>query len=187
MQPTSKSKTERFGEGAPVWGFIDTFGGAGDPLASPSADAVVYETYPVLTIISQGWSLKDSRPKGRIPKYNPEKRKAIWDWLEVCENTSAAFLERGLGESEIFRWIKDVGTEEKPKKSDQDKLDACLCLVVALDLAERKDCLMVGEMESGYMVVPYIDEVLQKELEERCVATGRKRSEWVHKFKLSAS
>jgi len=55
---------------------------------------------------------------------------------------------------DIVRWINAV-QNTSPRKSDQDGLDACLCLLVALCLAERKDCLMVGDRQTGYIVVPY--------------------------------
>jgi predicted RNase H-like nuclease len=70
-----------------------------------------------------------------------------------------------------------------PRKSDQDALDACLCLLVALYLAERKDGLMVGDLHTGYIVVPYCAE-LHAELDARCRQTGRVPSEWVRRLKM---
>jgi predicted RNase H-like nuclease len=105
----------------------------------------VFETYPVLTILALGWTLPDSRATGRLPKYNPERKKtfSILDWQYVCGLASGAFRDRGL--VDITQWIKDAAQNTSPRKSDLDGLDACLCLLVALYLAEQKDCLMVGD------------------------------------------
>lgn len=185
MQPANTAKKE-FGEEAPVWRFLTRFGGPADPL-EPVTDTRVFETYPVLTMIALGWMLPDSRPAGRLPKYNPKRKKtfSISDWRHVCGLASGAFRERKL--AGIVRWIDEVAARNtSPRKSDQDGLDACLCLLVALYLAERKDCLVVGNQQTGYIVVPY-DAGLRVELGARCSQTGRAPSEWVRAFRLPAS
>lgn len=185
MQPANTARADMFGEGAPVWTFIDQFGGAADPLTPrPGDDAVVFETYPVLVLIALGWLREDLRHAGRLPKYNPERKKtfSLEDWQYVCTMASAAFQERDLGG--IARWIDEAHDKDRPGKRDQDKLDACLCLLVALHMAEGRDCLMVGDHQSGYIVVPHSPS-LQSELEARCSVTVRPASEWVCTFKLS--
>lgn len=184
MQPANTSKKEMFGRDAPIWPFLTWFGGPADPL-EPVADTRVIETYPVLAIIALLWTLPDNRPAGRLPKYNPKgKNFSISDWRHVCGLASGAFCERGI--AEIVRWIKDATRKTPPRKSDQDGLDACLCLLVALYLAERKDCLMVGDRQTGYIVVPCSAE-LREELNARCDQTGRAPSEWVRAFRLLTS
>jgi predicted RNase H-like nuclease len=81
-------------------------------------------------------------------------------------------------------WIDRAAGNTSPRKSDQDCLDACLCLLAALYLAERKDCLMVGDQQTGYIVVPNGDE-LRKELAARCRETGREPSYWVRVFRMT--
>ena len=183
MQPANTSREAMFGKEAPMWPFLTRFGGPADPL-QPVGDTRVIETYPVLTMIALGWMQPDSRAAGRLPKYNPERKKSfsISDWQYVCGRSSAAFRDCGL--MDLVRWIEDAARKTPPRKSDQDGLDACLCLLVALYLAERKDCLMVGDQQTGYMVVPYGAE-LHAELDARCNRTGRVPSEWVFKFKLT--
>lgn len=180
VQPANTSRDAMFGKGAPVWGFLNRFGGPADPLASVG-DTRVFETYPVLAMIALEWMLPDTRAAGRLPKYNPERRKtfSISDWQHVCEHTSSAFLERGL--TKTARWIDTAALNASPRKTDQDGLDACLCLLVALVLAEGKDCLMVGNQVSGYIVVPY-GAGLHAELDTRCNATGRSPPGWVRSF-----
>jgi predicted RNase H-like nuclease len=184
MQPANTAKEEMFGTNAPVWLFLTRFGGPADPLEIV-ADTCVFETYPVLTMIALGWTLPDPRPAGRLPKYNPDRRKTFshLDWQHVCQMASGAFRERGLIES--VQWIDDAARISSPRKSDQDGLDAYLCLLVALYLAERKDCLMVGDRQTGYIVVPY-GAGLRVELDARCNQTGRTPSEWVRAFQLRA-
>ena len=94
---------------------------------------------------------------------------------------TGAFQERGL--SEIVDWIERYARKISPRKNDQDGLDACLCLLVALHLIEGKDCLMVGDCETGYIVVPD-DADLRAELDNRCKQTNRVPSDWVRVFRL---
>ncbi len=51
-------------------------------------------------------------------------------------------MDRGL--TGIIQWIENAGRLSEPRKEDQDRLDACLCLLAALYLAEGKKCLMSG-------------------------------------------
>jgi predicted RNase H-like nuclease len=179
MQPANSSKTEMFGRDAPIWPFLRQYGGPANPLGRV-ADTQVIETYPVLAMIALGWMLQDDeRATGRLPKYNPENQNfSIRDWQHVCKKASGSFREFRL--AEIAGRIDELhGTS--PCKNDQDRLDACLCLLVALYLAERKDCLMVGDVQTGYIVVPHGAE-LRAELDARCNKTGRTASEWVRVF-----
>ena len=184
VQPANTSRAEMFGENAPVWRFLTRFGGPSNPL-SRGAGSCVFETYPVLAMIALDWALPDSRATGRLPKYNPERRKTFSrvDWRYVCQRTSGALHERGL--PGIVQWLDGAVRIDAPRKSDQDGLDACLCLLVALQVNQRKACLMVGNMDSGYMVVPY-GAGLYAELQSRCHQTGRVPSDWVKPFQLQA-
>ncbi|HYM08374.1 MAG TPA: DUF429 domain-containing protein [Terriglobales bacterium] len=181
MQPANTSREEMFGRDAPIWPFLKGFGGPANPLLEPVGDTRVIETYPALAMIALLWTLPDIRPAGRLPKYNPERHFSISDWQYVCGRASGAFCERGL--MEIARWIEDAARKTSPRKSDQDGLDACVCLLVAVYLAELKDCLMVGDRQTGYIVVPYGTN-LRAELDSRCNQTGRAPSEWVRVFRL---
>lgn len=174
-----------FGEDAPMWRFLRRFGGPADPSKS-GAQTQVFETYPVLAMIALGWMLPDSRRAGRLPKYNPGRRRTFSssDWQHVCGLASRAFDERGL--SELVRWIDEASRSPSPRKRNQDRLDACLCLLVALGFSEGQECLMIGNLETGYIVVPYSAE-LRAEFEARCNQTGRASSEWVRAFRRPRS
>lgn len=184
IQPANTLRSEMFGTEAPIWQFLEKFGGASDPI-NPIADEQVFETYPVLALIALGWVLRDKRITGRLPKYNPERRTtfSIDDWRFICDRLSEKIAARQL--SSLGAWISDVKAKHSPRKRDQDGLDACICLIVALHLAESKDCLMVGNTDTGYIVVPHGDG-LRRELEERCKKTNRDPSLWVRTFSLNA-
>jgi len=185
MQPANTARKQMFGKDAPVWRFLSRFGGPADPL-EPLTGTWVIETYPVLAMIALGWTLPDPRPKGRLPKYNPKQKKtfSISDWRHVCQLASSEFKERGL--LELVTWLDSAAQSNAPRKSDQDGLDACVCLLAALYLAETRECLMVGNRDTGYIVVPYGDS-LSEELEARCKQTGRAPSDWVRSFRLPAA
>lgn len=182
VQPANTGKQDMFGTDAPMWPFLTRFGGPAVPLEALTGTWVI-ETYPVLAMIALGWTLPDSRPTGRLPKYNPTRRKTFLnsDWQHVCQLASGAFRERKL--SGIVGWLDGAAQINAPRKSDQDGLDACVCLLAALYLAETRECLMVGNQETGYIVVPY-GKTLSEELEARCKKTGRAPSEWVRSFRL---
>lgn len=182
VQPASTSRNEMFGADAPVWSFLERFGGPANPLRSITGTRVI-ETYPVLALIALRWILAGARITGRLPKYNPQRRKtfSIQDWQYVCRMAAVTFRGRGL--IEIAIWLETIGRNSCPRKSDQDCLDACLCLLTAVHLAEGEDCLMVGDLRSGYIVVPG-DTGLRAELEARCRSTNRVPEDWVRVFRL---
>jgi predicted RNase H-like nuclease len=91
MQPANTARHEMFGDKAPVWPFLTGFGGPADPLGQVT-ETRVFETYPVLALIALGWTLTDSRAAGRLPKYNPVRKKtfSLSDWRD----TFASWLQR---------------------------------------------------------------------------------------------
>lgn len=185
MQPANKGRTDMFGGGAPVWDFLTAFGGAADPFAEP-ASTRVFETYPVLAMISLGWTLPDSQRRcGRLPKYNPDRHKTfdIADWVHVCRTTAATLFAEGA--SALAEWTEAAASNPRPRKGDQDRLDACICLLVGLHLAKGRDVLLVGCCTTGYIVVPD-SEALRSELFIRCAEVGREPSTWVRVLRLAA-
>lgn len=194
VQPSNRSKLDMFGDGAPIWEFTAKFGDPCDPtkLLRHHLPAVcVIETYPVLTLIAMNWILSNHRPSGRLPKYNPDRGTFnLDDWRFVCNNASDVFAQIGL--PHLVKWIgaardNPLSTSRRERKQLQDRLDACICLIVGLRLISGEDCMFVGNMESGYMVIPYESErTLYQELEKRCAKTGRPDVGWLHKFKISS-
>jgi predicted RNase H-like nuclease len=177
VQPSNTSRSDMFGEAAPVWPFLEFFGGAADP-TEPLVGTKVFETYPVLTMIAFDWVRPDVRPTGRLPKYNPERRKTfvLDDWKYVCHLLEAEFRQRGL--AELAAWCERAAEYPSPRKHDQDRVDACLCLLAAVHLVERQECLMIGDTATGHIVVPS-GSALRAEVEHRCHKTGRSPAEWI--------
>lgn len=196
VQPANRGKVNMFGEGAPIWNFLHDHHACIDPTKFTQSQPAtwVIETYPVLTLIALNWLLDDDHPNprktGRLPKYNPANINFMLDdWKFVCGKTANAFMQIRL--RHLAKWIKAakdnlfrVHATREERKQLQDGLDACLCLLVGLHLIEGLECLMVGNMKSGYMVVPY-EKPLYQELEDLCNETNRKpSSDWLRQFKI---
>lgn len=183
MQPANTSRAAMFGSNAPIWTFLERFGGAVDPRSRRTGQSAVFETYPVLTMMAMDWVRQDERVKGRLLKYNPGRKKTfqLEDWQYLCEQVAAFFRARGI--VELADWAETVRYLDRPRKGDQDKLDACLCLLVAVNLAARDEMLIVGDRESGQITVPYSAE-LHEELADRCRATGKATAHWVKSFRF---
>lgn len=179
MQPANTGRSGMFDAEAPVWKFLSRFGGSLDPIDCWSVDPVIAETYPVLTLIALGWLREDSRLCGRLPKYNPERPTFLQeDWRWVCGKLADALAAFGL--ADIPRWLRERQTA-RPRKADQDGVDACICLLTALHLATNRPCLSVGNRESGLIVVPD-SAALRDELTARCERTGRIAADWVREI-----
>jgi predicted RNase H-like nuclease len=183
VQPANTSKSTMFGNQAPVWHFLNQFGGPANPL-NPAGDTQVIETYPVLGLISMGWTLPDgNRQTGRLPKYNPQRHTFnLGDWQFVCNSALAYF--QGYGLTPLVNWINAnaqaiLTLNSAGKKHLQDQLDALLCLIMAMKYHEHTPCMMLGDYQTGYMVVPH-DPVLELELVTRCQATNRIPANWIH-------
>lgn len=184
MQPANTGKDGLFGRAAPIWAFLTKFGRVGDPFQTDRSTQV-FETYPVLSIIANTWTLPDLKRGQRLPKYNPANRRKFCDddWTYLCDFIISALERYHLGG--LARWVTErrEPSSRRPRKTDQDGLDACICLLTALDLADRKPGLMVGDIHSGYIIVPD-NAILRKELSERCNKTQRASSEWIRTFRI---
>ena len=59
-----------------------------------------------------------------------------------------------------------------------------MCLLVAIQFAEQKDCLMFGDQQTGYMIVPF-NAGLRGELDARCRVIGRVPAQWVRVIRMT--
>jgi len=184
MQPSNKSRADMFGDAAPIWPFLEYFGRV-PKLHQSVCDTQVIETYPALAITALGWTLADSRDCGRLPKYNPAQTKkfAACDWNHVCNNTARALRDFGLTESPS--WIDELRNKVPLRKTDQDRLDACICLLVAFHLFTRRSSLIVGDSETGYIVFPD-DPRLVSELHVRCRKTNQPEMRWARPYQAKS-
>lgn len=116
--------------------------------------------------------MKDDRNTGRLPKYNPARKKTfdIRNWSYLCEQLMHLMSKQGLGL--LKNWLNQLALNQRPGKTEQDQLDACICLLSCLLLVTNKKMMRVGELETGYLLVPWSDSLFE-EIASRCLATSR--------------
>ena len=74
-----------------------------------------------------------------------------------------------MGSNFKYVWLDFFAASNRGR--NQNGLDTCIYQLVARHLAEGEECLMVGDLQTGFIVVPHKGE-LSKELEDRCKETG---------------
>ena len=163
-----------FGDGAPVWKFMSKIGpseysGMTDrddrsafvdfQAAKISAGATrVIEVYPALALVALDAIFMD---RGSAARYNPQNYQfSLDDWKLVCSAVACCADQFDL--PEISQWAKEMEepwvSPRRPRKLDQDKIDAALCLLVALMWRRQSHEVRVfGNLETGYIVTPTSD------------------------------
>jgi predicted RNase H-like nuclease len=179
VQPANRGRDKMFGDRAPIWKFLERFGGPADPWG-PAGPVRVFETYPALALVALGWTL-DRHLVRRLPKYNPHRRGtfSLSDWEFVCKHIENAFRVRGL--HNLADWTDRQAKNISPRKQDQDRIDACLCLLVGLCIVEVGKALVVGNYSMGYIMVPVPREgELMEELKQRCSILNWRAEDFIH-------
>ena len=91
--------------------------------------------------------------------YNPANRNFdIDDWNKICIDIEAYGEKQKIGG--MKEWASNLKKAkpmiQKPSKSDQDKLDAVLCAIMAFEWAKggvsTTHGVVIGDMSNGYMV-----------------------------------
>lgn len=157
VQPANRGRRGMFCDASPIWRFLIALGAEENPEQARTAAKGLYlmEVFPALALASL-----DDRFFGRkcAPKYNPDRKKTfvMADWIRVTE--AAARESRRIGCEDLAEWCSAAGKIVRPKKADQDKLDSVLCVLVALHwrLNPRDTSLFLGNLTTGYMVLPAI-------------------------------
>ena len=154
VQPARRSGlgASMFGDGAPIWRFLDCIGATQDPMAARGAASGVFvmEVFPALALpgmIPEIWE------RGHGAKYNPKARLfKPSDWPLVCLGVEAH--ASATGRAEIARHAEGLAALPAPTKADQDKLDALICLLIGLGWRQlpAQDGLVLGDGDSGYIV-----------------------------------
>jgi len=155
VQPSNRGRMGMFCNASPICRFLTALRAEKNPEKARLAANGLYlmEVFPALALASL-----DTRFFGRLsaPKYNPDRRKTfrVADW--VCVAESATQQARWLGCEELAEWCRVIGETAQPRKADQDKLDAALCVLIALRwrLRPREESLLLGDLATGYMVLP---------------------------------
>lgn len=154
VQPANRSRLGMFDDGAPVWNFLHNLGVIDDPERARIAGTglFVIEVFPALALASM-----NERFFGRLaaPRYNPRRKTfQIEHWNAVCE--TARRSAKAFGLESVTNWCSGLLRVERPRKSDQDKLDSIICLLVALTwrLKPRCEAGIIGDTRNGYIVTP---------------------------------
>ena len=158
MQPAYTDKIKMFGACAPIWRFLDglrTIGCVDDPESAATAPEglFVMEVYPALALLSLDPAFVAA--SGRRPCYNPANRRRfrLDDWRAVC--AAVASDARRLSLDELAGFCDAIQKVDTPRKADQDRLDAAICLLVAARWRhDRRSCAMIGDTADGYLVAP---------------------------------
>jgi predicted RNase H-like nuclease len=144
-----------FCDALPIWPFIDRLDAVQDPIVARGAAAGRYlvGVFPALALAS----LKsDFCRRLGAPRYNPAntRRFDAGDWDQVCATAAACFERWALPGAAT--WCRSAAALVTPSKADQDQLDAMLCLAVALHwrLAPPDQSILIGDLDSGYIVSP---------------------------------
>ena len=185
-----------FGEGAPVWNFISGIGACQysgrtgyacngivnfETANTPTEQTDIHfiEVYPALALPALEPRLMDHRhnQRGRwirwASRYNPTRRRtfSLADWQLVCNTVGGCANEFGL--RDLSQWATTMTGLNPPRKRHQDKIDAVLCLLIALQWRRQShDVCVIGDLATGYIVSPTSDEtreILETVCEERGV------------------
>ncbi len=140
-----------FGDGAPIWRFLGALGAVHDPLAARNAHRgrFVAEVFPALALpamIPELWLRR------RGAKYNPMVGSfAPLDWMLAAGGVAS--YARGLGAAALADWLECEAVRIRPRKAHQDRLDAAICLAIALGWRHgpAEATLQIGDARSGLM------------------------------------
>lgn len=163
VQPANRGKIGMFDDAAPIWFFLAALNGTEDPERARTANEGLFyfEVFPALALASIGDAFF-----GRLagPRYNPTRKKTfrLEHWHGVLRAVAADALRMGCGP--LAGWCDQLGAVGRPRKADQDRLDAAICLLIAIRwrLEGPADCMLIGDLRTGYMVSPAAAVVRQR-------------------------
>lgn len=160
VQPSNTGKVGMFCATSPIWRFLSKLGAVEDPEAARTArqGRFVMEVFPAIALASFEHAFF-----GRLagPRYNPGRGKTfrIDHWAQVAQAAASQADASGCGE--LASWCRETARIARPRKADQDRLDAALCLLIALHWRRgpRDASMLLGDLHTGYMVLPASDQV----------------------------
>ena len=149
-----------FCDASPIWSFLRKLAVVQDPLKARDARSGLHviEVFPAL-------ALPTLNPlffgRNAAPKYNPARSRKFRkeDWEQVALSAARWFGDQGLKQASA--WCRETALIDTPRKADQDRLDAMLCLLIALwwKRGPRETSMMLGCTEYGYIVTPASSDV----------------------------
>jgi predicted RNase H-like nuclease len=157
VQPARRGGTGArfFGDDAPVWRFLDRLSPCLNPFEARAAATgrFAIEVFPALALPSLEMAIFT---RGRAAKYNPANRRKfdLADWRLVCLGAAAAARKADV--EQLVEWLQSQALLDRPTKADQDRLDAAICLLIAIAwrFGSPADAFVIGCGQSGYMVSP---------------------------------
>lgn len=155
VQPANTANANMFGPEAPIWEFKKSLGANEDPERARDTDCGLFlmEVFPALALPGLHAPFAG---RYRAPKYNPGKPSTfcISDWDAVVEVVVQTAHDLQL--EPCANWCKKFLAASNPQKSDQDKLDSVMCVLIGcIWLAHDRSCsMLLGDLETGYMVTP---------------------------------
>ena len=101
-------------------------------------------------------------PGGAALQSRAAENLKLEDWKRVATAAAGSFAAMGFAEASA--WCAAQASLERPRKADQDRLDAMLCLLIGLRwrLRPREEGVMLGCLEEGYIVSPATFEVRER-------------------------
>ena len=166
-----------FGDNAPIWKFIKRIGPTGfcgrttdshdnrafvnfKDAKTAASETHLIEVYPALALPALECAFNEG---DHAAKYDPSRSSFSPDgWRRVCRTVERCGGEIGL--ELLFKWASEMmqpwDSTNKPTKLHQDKIDAALCLIVALQWRRhrpRYGMTVIGDLKSGYIVTPMGD------------------------------
>lgn len=156
----NRGKVGMFCDASPIWSFLGRLNAIENPEAARTATTGIHviEVFPALALPSL-----DPQFFHRLsgPRYNPSRKQTfrLEDWQKVA--TAAASHFKSFNVEDAAAWCASEIDRDPPTKADQDRLDAMLCLLVAMHwrLGSRDQSMMLGDLDSGYMIFPATDDV----------------------------
>ena len=172
VQPANRSKAELFGNDAPIWSFLTTGEVQQDPFSNIEARIGVHaiEVFPALSLPAM-----HEKFCGRklAAKYNPANRKKFKpdDWTLVCDVAMSLCKQASL--ELLWHAMSDCSGLSKLHKNDQDRVDAVLCLTIALAWHRRVDLKLavIGDLRTGY-IVTVINDITTMRLRQSAAKNG---------------
>lgn len=154
VQPANRQKASLFGSDAPIWRFLDRLDASQNPPAARTARDGLHliEVFPALALPALDPGVLKRK---RAASYNPENTNSfsLDDWRLVA--TAVQRHADALSLAPLSRWASQYAALDAPKKHHQDRLDAAICVVVALQWRRTaRDRMAVIGDRRGYMVTP---------------------------------
>ena len=165
VQPSNKSRKKMFDENARIWKFLSNQDAILDANVAKDnlSGRYIIEVFPALALLGLN---QNFFKRNGMPRYNPANQNFnIENWQSVCD--LIAKKSNDLELNQLSKWVDDARKRDVPRKKHQDMLDAAICaLIGVIWIACEDSCsMMIGNMETGYMVTPVTKE-MQVRLQE---------------------